>query len=111
MLGIGVQTQNAVTDDNPFIGFERLKKAGFTNCDFSLNGYLKNTNLYQNELNQFFNQSTEELCEYFRPHKEAAKANGIGINQMHMPYPAYIPTAKDEVNEYLWEKMIPKSMA
>ncbi len=110
MLGIGVQTQNAVKDDHPEEGFALLHRTGFTNCDFSLNGYLKNTQLYRNTLNKFFDQSAEEMCEFFHPHRDAAKANGITINQMHMPYPIYIPTANDRVNTYLHEQMIPKSM-
>ena len=110
MLGIGVQTQNAVKDDHPEEGFALLHRTGFTNCDFSLNGYPKNTQLYRNTLNKFFDQSAEEMCEFFRPHREAAKANGITINQMHMPYPIYIPTANARVNDYLHINMIPKSM-
>lgn len=31
-------------------------------------------------------------------------------NQMHMPYPAYVPQGKAELNDYLWNEMAPKSM-
>ena len=110
MLKIGVQTKNVVFDENPREGFETLKRCGFDACDFSLNSYLLNTSLYQNEVNKFFDQSTEELCAYFAPHKEGAKAAGVAIHQMHMPYPIYIPTAKEEVNNYLWNHVAPKSM-
>ncbi len=108
--GIGVQTKNAINDSHPAEGFAMLARAGFTNADFSLNGYLSNKDLYQNKLNTFFDKSIEELQEYFHPHKAAAKAAGITISQMHMPYPIYIPAGKKEVNEYLWKEMVPKSM-
>lgn len=110
MLEIGVQTWNVVDDANPKEGFEMLRSVGFTCCDFSLNSYLKNTDIYGSKINSFFDASIEELREYFLPHKEAAKAAGIRIHQMHMPYPLYVPTAEEHVNQYLWNKVAPKSM-
>lgn len=110
MLEIGVQTHNIVTDENPEAGFRMMKAAGFDCADFSLNMYLKNTDLYQDRLNGFFDQSIDELKAYFTPHVEAAKKCGIRIHQMHMPYPNWIPTAKDHVNDYLINQMAPKSI-
>lgn len=110
MQGIGVQTQNVVNDKNPLPGFELLRNVGFTNCDFSLNGYLKNTDIYKNKRNSFFDQDLEKLAKFFTPHKEAAKQAGISINQMHMPYPIYVPRGKKEINDYLWNEVAPKAM-
>lgn len=53
MVRIGVQTKNVIDDTHPEEGFELLKRAGFSCADFSLNGYLLNTSLYQSELNSF----------------------------------------------------------
>ena len=47
MLEIGVQTKNAIDDSCPAKGFEMLREVGFSCVDFSLNGYLLNTDLYQ----------------------------------------------------------------
>lgn len=110
MLEIGVQTRNVIDDEDPAKGFRLLKCAGFSCCDFSLNGYLKNTSLYRNEVNDFFDQSEEELEAFFRPHREAAKAAGIRIHQMHMPYPNYVPQADRELNDYLKKVVARKSM-
>lgn len=110
MIGIGVQTKNVVNDMHPEEGFAQLKRAGFSCADFSLNGYLLNTSLYQSELNAFFDQSIQELEQFFAPHKQGAAAAGITINQMHMPYPIYVPNADKEINDYLWNQMAPKSM-
>lgn len=110
MLEIGVQTQNVIDDEYPRKGFELLKHAGFSCCDFSLNSYLKNTCLYKQEVNDFFDQSEQELERFFCPHKEAAKAVGIRIHQMHMPYPNYVPQAGDELNDYLKNVVARKSM-
>lgn len=111
MLKLGVQTRNVVEDADPAAGFAMLEAAGFSCCDFSLNGYLVNTDLYRSEVNSFFDQSVSELEKFFTPHKNGARKHGIRIHQMHMPYPIYIPTAKKRVNDYLWNEVAPKSMA
>ncbi len=111
MTGIGVQTKNVVNDMHPEEGFAMLKRAGFSCCDFSLNSYLLNTSLYQSELNAFFDQSVQELEQFFAPHKKGAEAAGIAVNQMHMPYPVYVPKADKGINDYLWNQVAPKSMA
>lgn len=110
MLKIGVQTQNAVYDENPYEGFVSLKNAGFSCADFSLNGYLLNSSIYQSELNDFFSKPLSELVDFFSVHKKAAKEAGITINQMHMPYPMCVPTGSKELNDYLWKEVAPKSM-
>ncbi len=110
MLEIGMQTHNVIKDEDPNAGFQKLKAAGFSCCDFSLNMYLKNTDLYQHRVNAFFDASVNEMEDFFKPHKEAAKSNGIRIHQMHMPYPNFIPDAAQEINDYLVREMAPKSM-
>ena len=109
-LGIGVQTQNIIEDDVPREGFEILREVGFSCADFSLNAYLKNKALYQQKLNKFFDKSDNELEQFFAPHKKAADEAGIRINQMHMPYPNYVPNGKKELNDYLRNVVAPKSM-
>lgn len=109
-LSVGVQSKNIVFDKYPIEGFEMMRHAGFSCCDFSLNSYLTNTSLYSMEINDFFNQSVENLKLYFTPHKEAAETAGIHINQMHMPYPIYVPGASVEMKDYLMHIVAPKSM-
>lgn len=109
-MDIGVQTKNVIRDECPLEGFEMLRRAGFSCCDFSLNSYLTNTFLYSMEINDFFSQPVPELESFFAPHKEAAKIAGIRINQMHMPYPSYIPNATEEINSYLMRTIAPKSL-
>lgn len=110
MNRIGVQTQNVVTDENPAEGFGQLRQAGFSCADFSLNGYLLNTDIYRSKINRFFSQTEQELEQFFTPHRRGAETAGIAINQMHMPYPAYVPGASRELNEYLRNIVAPKSM-
>lgn len=109
-LAVGVQSMDIVFDEHPLEGFEMMKRAGFSCCDFSLNSYLTNTSLYALEVNNFFSHSIRELEKFFAPHKEAAEIAGIQINQMHMPYPSYIPSATEEINNYLMQIVAPKSL-
>lgn len=110
MLQIGIQTKHAVKDTNLQEDFSALNKAGFSCADFSLNGYLLNEDVYRLKRNDFFDRSTGELEQFFLPHKQAAKAAGITIHQMHMPYPVYVPKGTKEFNDYLLKEVAPKSM-
>lgn len=111
MIEIGVQTRNIVNNEHPEEGFAMLARAGFSCADFSLNGYLTNKSLYQSERNDFFDRSVQELERFFSPHKYGAEAAGITVNQMHMPYPNYVPGGDETLNMYLREVVAPKSMA
>lgn len=110
MLQIGVQTKNVIYDENPLEGFELFKRSGFSCVDFSLNGYLLNTDIYKANMNRFFDASVSDLEQFFAPHKKAAYMAGITINQMHMPYPIYVPDGKAEINDYLRNEVAVKSM-
>ena len=109
-ISVGVQSSHIIKDDYPFEGFEMMRRAGFTCCDFSLNTYLPGAMLYAHERNAFFDRSLPELKRFFKRHKEAAGAAGVRINQMHMPYPLYVPGAPGELNVYLEKVVAPKSM-
>lgn len=109
-ISVGVQGKDIVFDEYPIEGFEMMKRAGFSCCDFSLNTYLTNTALYSMELNDFFHRSVGELESFFAPHKEAAGIAGVCINQMHMPYPSYVPGAAAKINDYLMRIVAPKCL-
>lgn len=109
-LSVGVQSKDIVFDGYPLEGFEMMQRAGFSCCDLSLNSYLTNTQLYSLKVNSFFDQTVDGLERFFTPHKEAAAIAGIRINQMHMPYPIYIPGAPAEMNDHLTRTVAPKSL-
>lgn len=110
MRGIGVQTKNIIDDNAPQAGYARLAGLGFSAVDFSLNSYLMNHELYSGRRNNFFDRSEEELAAYFAGHKSAAKAVGVDIWQMHMPYPLFVPGGNQEINDYLRNIVAPKSL-
>ena len=109
-LSVGVQSRHIVYDEDPAEGFQMLLQSGFTCCDFSLNAYLSNEELYKYRRNDFFDRPVSALTTFFRRHREAAEAAGVRINQMHMPYPCFVPGAPKEINEYLAKVVAPKSM-
>lgn len=110
MLKIGVQTNHVIEDEHPRDGFSMLRRAGFSCADFSLNRYLKNTDVYKSEINNFFSWPIQDLEAFFSPHKQGAAKEKITINQMHMPYPIYVPGGDKETNDYLRDVVAPKSM-
>ena len=110
MQKIGIQTKNVVYDEDPLKGFAMLKEAGFSCADFSLNSYLDNKTIYAEELNSFFDRSESQLESFFSAHKKAAAEIGIQINQMHMPYPGFVPGGSSELNDYLKNVVADKSM-
>lgn len=110
MIRIGIQSLNVIDDNNPLEGFDKLKRMGFDCCDFGLNGYLKNTSIYKADNNHFFDKSVDELFTFFQKHKSAAEEAQIEINQMHMPYPIYVPKGDNDLNSYLWNEVAPKSL-
>ena len=110
MIQLGVQSKNIVDDRWPKEGFVKIKNAGFSCVDFSLNDYLKNIDLYKFQVNSFFNQSVKELEKFFEPLKRGARESGIKVHQMHMPYPVYVPNGSSKLNDYLFEQVAPKSM-
>lgn len=76
-MQLGVQTKNVVYDTNPVEGFELLKRTGFSCADFSLNSYLTNKELYQQELNTFFNQTEAELERFLLPIRRQLKTSAL----------------------------------
>ena len=53
-------------------------------------------------MTSFFDKSEEELFEYYRPMKDAAKKYGINISQSHALFPAYRRN-KPERNAYFFK--------
>lgn len=111
MLSVGVQTMGIVEGTNPWTGFELLRRTGFSCTDFSLQDYLPADELYKNKRNDFFSRSIRDIEDFFTSHKQAAQKNGIFVAQMHMPFPIYIPGGDADLNKYLQEEMMPKSLA
>lgn len=109
-LTVGIQNEGIVCDEYPLEGFEMIRRAGFSCCDFDLDPYVANALRCPSGGNNLFGQSVEELQCFFSPYKEAAETAGIQINQMHMPYPDCMPDVTAGINSYFVQTVVPKSM-
>ena len=69
MLKIGVQSKGILDSEllDLETGFERIKKAGFDCIDLNLDVFLKNSELYQGEMNRFFNRVWKSCGNIFPP--------------------------------------------
>ena len=100
MLKIGVQSDPWFSIQDPDGSIRFIKECGFECIDFNIDTNLPEEDIYSGKLNEFFNQSVEELCEYYRPFKEALIKYGVTVSQMHAPFPMFIK-GLDHVNEYM----------
>lgn len=100
MLKLGIQSRLLLGSCPLQEDFERIKQAGFDCIDFNLDRYLTNTEIYQGEINQFFNQSIEKLCDYFTQYFNMAQVSELCFSQVHAPYPLYV-YGKESDKDYL----------
>lgn len=109
-LSVGVQSKGIVYDNDPLEGFEMMKRAGFSCCDFSLDSYFTDLSFSSLKSDDFFRKSVQELKDFFAPHKEAAEIAGVKIHQMRMPSSVCIPNMAVEIDEGLIHTVASKSM-
>ena len=109
MLDIGVQTKGILPEKVPADGIRQIKQAGFSKIDFNLDVYLKNSDIYAGNVNDFFDQDVKTLFAHFLPLAQAMVNNGVRASQMHAPYPVRVD-GKNAQNEYMQSVVIPKSI-
>ena len=100
MNRIGVQSCAWYSDKDPDGSFAYIKDCGFNAVDFNIDHKLPYQSIVKGELTEFFNQSIEELLEFYRPLKEASEKYDVKITQMHAPFPCFIKDRED-LNEYV----------
>ena len=112
MLKVGAQSCGFYRDDDPVGSLEYIKARGFQSVDFNIDLKMPVGRLVKQKtgpFESFFSKSTEEILDFYRPLKDAVEQTGVTVDQMHAPFPSYIP-GYDELNEYLFEGVV-KSMA
>lgn len=80
--------------------YRAAAEVGYDAIDFSVTDKWHVGQINKGEFSEFFAQSAEEICEFYRPYKEAAHAAGMTIHQMHAPFPS-MRVGEDEVNARL----------
>lgn len=110
MINVGVQTKGILPEMGVEEGVALIAAAGFKRVDFSLDTFLKNSDIYAGKLNTFFDTDLKELTAYFDEYKKMFEKYGMKPSQMHAPYPILVPN-KADVTEYMQQTVIPKSIA
>lgn len=99
MLKVGVQSGGLFTMANCEEGLRTMAEHGFKCCDFNIDVLLPGDQIRKGEPAGFFDQSIEEICEFFKPLRDNAQKYDIDITQMHGPFPMWVQD-RDEMNEY-----------
>lgn len=76
-----------------------LRDCGIQALDYSFDAFV-DTAFTKGEINDFWNQSLDELYTHFTPLKNAAEKTGLVFSQTHAIFPLYL-TKYEEATEYL----------
>ncbi|MEG0687869.1 MAG: sugar phosphate isomerase/epimerase, partial [Hungatella sp.] len=111
MMRIGVQSKGILDDEMSDLesGFDKIQAAGFDCIDLNLDTFLKNSEIYEGKINLFFDQSAEQLRDYFMPYRAGSIAHDLQFSQMHAPYPVRV-SGREGQNHYMRSEVIPKSL-
>lgn len=108
MNRVGVQSGPWFSINDPEGTIRFIKECGFETIDFNIDTNLPGSKINSGELTTFFDQSEEELCEYYRPMKEALEKYDVTVAQMHAPFPLWVKENPDKplldaekVNNYM----------
>ena len=103
MLEISVQTDGFFDETQPEKSMLFIHDCGFDAVEYDILGHFPPHTILAEEKSPFFDQSIEELREYYKPIKEAACRYKVDIVQMHAPFPLCVGT--QEYNAYLMRVM------
>ena len=96
MHRVGVQTAHWYQESDPDGSFAYIKSCGFDTVDFSMATKLHGSHIKKGELTTFFDQSLDEIFEFYRPVKAALQKNDVTIYQMHAPFPLWVKPKEDQ---------------
>ena len=100
MNRVGVQSCAWYSDNDPDGSFRYIKECGFNATDFNIDHKLPVSSIVKGPLTTFFDQSIEEIIDFYRPLKAASEKYDVEISQMHAPFPCFVKD-RDDVNAYL----------
>ncbi len=100
MLEIGMTSAFWCREDDYEWSMDYIRGCGFDSIDYNVTGFLTPTMIESGQKSAFFDQSIEELLDYYRKLEEAAAGSGVKISQIHAPFPIWV-AGMDEMNEYL----------
>ena len=100
MLKICVQSGNWYKENASEVSLKFIHECGFDGIDYNIDSFLRPKKMLTGEVYPFFDQSIEDILEYYRPMKEAILRNQVEVCQMHAPFPLYVE-GREDINDYL----------
>lgn len=100
MLEIGVQSSHWYKEQFPEESIKLIHDCGFEGVDYNIHCLFLPKSIRANERSVFFDQSIEEMLEYYRSLKDATERWQVKISQIHAPFPLHVE-GNDELNDYL----------
>ncbi len=92
-MKIGVQSAPVMDQLGVDQGFQLLKECGFSTVDYNIDHELPYGDIVNGRRTGIFYKSEREVVEFFAPIREAADRHGMGIHQVHAPFPCYVKDA------------------
>ena len=99
-MRVGVQNSVIVQLGDVQDCYRMAAEMGISAIDLGISEQWSIAQIFKNEMYGFFDQTVEEIYEYYRPYQIAAEANGIVFHQMHAPFPSMM-VGRDEMNAYI----------
>jgi len=92
-MKIGVQTGSLIELLGIKETFRLIGESGFDSVDFSIFYQYPYRDIAEGRPSEFFAKSDEEILEFYRPYKEAARKYNVEFGQAHAPFPSYVGDA------------------
>ncbi len=102
-MKIGVQSAPVLDDLGVDEGFRMLRGCGIESVDYNIDHELSGHDILAGRRSGIFYRSESEVMAYYAPIREAAERYGVGIHQVHAPFPCYVkdPDAQASLMEAL----------
>lgn len=100
MLKICVQSGNWYKENAPEDSLKFIHECRFDGIDYNIDNFLRPRKMLEGEVYPFYDQSIEDILEYYRPMKEALLRNQVEVCQTHAPFPLYFE-GREDINDYL----------
>lgn len=92
-MKIGVQSAPIMDELGVEEGFRTLRACGIESVDYNIDHELSGNDILAGRRSGIFYRSEKEVMDFYAPARKAAERHGIGIHQVHAPFPCYVKDA------------------
>lgn len=95
-VDVGIQSGGIISCGCPLEGFEMIRRAGFSCCALGLGSYFGGVLLHSARNGEIFELPVGELRDICAPYRKAARAAGVRISEISIPYASFMAKAQGE---------------